>query len=64
MSLDNDSFTVLELFLQFGDPVSLGKLQRILNNMTKAKQAMVSLEDEEAVTTLCWDRRLDLEIPL
>ena len=33
--------------------------------MTKAKQATVSLlDDENKVTTPCWDRRLNLEIPL
>ena len=33
--------------------------------MTRAEQAMVSLlDDENEVTTPCWDRRLDLKIPL
>ena len=56
---------VLELAYRFGQYSLPGSRQIRLRMMTKAKQATVSLlDDEEEVTTPSWDRRLDLEIPL
>ena len=61
----NVSLTVLELVQGFGWYSCLGSRQNRLRTMTKVKQAMVSLlDDRDEVTTLDWDKRLNLEIPL
>ena len=62
MLLDSNSFTVLELLLLFRDLAGLGKMPKMLIKIIRAKQAMVSSEDDRTVvTTLCLDRRLNLE---
>ena len=64
-SLLNISLTVLELVRGFGWYSHPGSRQNRLRTTTKAKQATVSLLDNrDEVTTLDWDKRLDLEIPL
>ena len=63
-SLLNISLMVLELARYPGQYSFPGSRQIRLRKVTRVKQAMVSLLDENEVTTPSWDRRLDLEIPL
>ena len=50
--VDSDSLMVLELSCLLGDSSHLGRIQRMLRKMAKAKQAMVLPEDNENVSLL------------